>query len=297
MCTTFRLLFVLLVVYASSTPLTINEVPNIVIQFGHPRTATTLQFQTLCLMMVTVLSRLKKLDELQCQFFKQLPKPKSQKNHYSVLKTHALPSNLSYPHWLFTTYDPHSNSSDPTAELISRKANVKFKASIAQVERQGNSIAWEYQEMFGLSNAEMNNIIDYLRYWDILRLCCGLQMSSDWRNYLIEYYDNISGYENFINTAGHHKFTSPSYPACEIYDIDKVSYRLLNNPLAKLMLTYPNLKRMVQPSEVDGSLTETYCSMMNERIHTLHLGFNKDGTHNHKPNSLSKGEKSSGTSS
>ena len=286
------LYFFLLIVSTSGTRLTIDEVPNIVIQFGHPRTATTLQFQTVCLMMVTVLSRLQKLDQLECQFFKQLPKAKSQKNHYSVWKTHALPMDLSYSHWLFTTYDPQSKSSDPTAELAARKANVKFKASITQVEEQGISFAMKYQSFFGLSKSEMLDVIDYLRYWDILRLCCGLQMSSDWRNYLIDYYNgsqtNLTGYENFIKTSGHHNFTSPSYPACEIYDIDQVSYRLLRNPLAQQMLKYPNLRRMVQPSEADGPLTETYCSVMNEKIHVQRLGFNKNGLHQHnKPTKTS----------
>lgn len=59
----------------------------------------------------------------------------------------------------------------------------------------------------------MSDVFEFLRFWDVLRLCCGSQMSEDWRNEL----NPAEGY------TPHHDVHGSSFPACRMYDIDQVS--------------------------------------------------------------------------
>ena len=38
-----------------------------------------------------------------------------------------------------------------------------------------------YAELFGLSAGRLYALLEFLRFWDVLRQCCGVQMSADAR--------------------------------------------------------------------------------------------------------------------
>ena len=66
---------------------------------------------------------------------------------------------------------------------------------------------------------------EYLRYWEILRTCCGPQSSKD-------HQEHLHGMDGFSSTA-HPK--RPSFaldsPHCDIYDLDAVEEALFNTSL------------------------------------------------------------------
>ena len=201
---------------------------------------------------------------------------KSEKRNNStgwlMLKRHSFPDDRPKKNmWVFTTLDPSKRDSDHTVALAKANYEVKYVANVTNLERLGHFMAWEYQNIFQLTNFEMEEVVNFLRYWDILRICCGCQMSADWRDVLL----SGSDFKAYAKRIHHHNISSASYPACEMYDIDMVAMRFLDTNLAKKIRRYPELALfMMRPSEVDGPLTDTYCSQYNKDVQHYQLGFN-----------------------
>ena len=63
--------------------------------------------------------------------------------------------------------------------------NVTYEASLETLNRLGVHIIYEYQQFFNIPTKLMDLVYEYMRYWDILRVCCGPQMSEDWRQALL----------------------------------------------------------------------------------------------------------------
>ena len=131
--------------------------------------------------------------------------------------------------------------------------NVTYEASLETLNRLGVHIIYEYQQFFNIPTKLMDLVYEFMRYWDILRVCCGPQMSEDWRQTLL----------NNTSYRPHHSHESPAYPACEMYDLGKVETLYLNSVL---------MKHLSLPSIFDG----TYCSRCSANIQKRHLKFNKN---------------------
>merc|ERR1719414_2243097 len=58
-------------------------------------------------------------------------------------------------------------------------------------------------------------LVPYFSMWDILRLCCGRQMSKTWRA-------QLQGQK--IERG----LTNPQYPGCEFHDLDSVQHAFIN---------------------------------------------------------------------
>lgn len=73
----------------------------------------------------------------------------------------------------------------------------------------------DYQKIFLLPQKILDFISVYLRYWEVYRTCCGPQMSQSWREYL-------------QNNKSSRAQTNLDYPACEMYNLSETE-SLLNN--------------------------------------------------------------------
>lgn len=185
-----------------------------------------------------------------------------------VAKRHNFPLEEPKQLWVFTTLKSTDQSTNHVAALNNASFNVKFVADVAKVEMSGHYFAWQYQHIFNLTDIEMEEAVVFLRYWNILRLCCGMQMSADWRDFL-------SHPVNYTSTPHHHANNTSGDPACEMYNIDQVASRLLATNLAGIIKPHKNLAPfLLRPSQVDGELNETYCSDYNKQIAQYHVGFN-----------------------
>ena len=196
--------------------------------------------------------------------------------HYNVIKTHSITEYLNETPsdtWIFsTTSDRLSKTSkiklNRSIKLI-KKSNftIPYIADVNLVARRGHFIVYEYQDIFGFSDTKMEQIAEYFRYWDILRVCCGKQMSEDWRNHLAPR----------KNYKQHHRPHSPTYPACEMYNISEVEMRMIKTPAFKKLSQSDSLRRLVGKPEIsDVVLDGTYCSRCNKNIANRKLKFNQN---------------------
>lgn len=238
-------------------------VPDVIVQFGIPRTATTLQYRILCVMMAVVHEDEK--ESVRCNF-------NGTKSHkYTVIKTHELLESRvrSLPNgtWIFMTYSDKLAAKAKDRLLLTidmvRQNNITipFIAETKLVSERGYFIAYEYQAIFGISDALMKHIIDYLQYWEILRRCCGKQMSSDWLNHL-------SPMENY---RPHHDIHSATYPACEMYIISNVEKHFMNTYIYKRFAKTKSLKY-----SIGGPYDGSFCERCNDNIIKKRLQFNED---------------------
>ena len=101
------------------------------------------------------------------------------------------------------------------------KITIPYIADFDIVSKRGHTIIMEYQEYFNLSDHKKTSQIEqafvYIRYWDILRICCGMQMSADWRNQL----------RPLVTYKQHHYENSSAYTACEMYNMSNVEKPLM----------------------------------------------------------------------
>jgi len=231
------------------------------IQYGHPRTATTLQFQTLCYaMIVKHLSDPKSIRNLHCNYV-QVPA----KDQIGVVKTHVFPGG----HFASENFVVFATSSGDRTKIYEslKQAGfvVPFVSDLSFVAKYGYHSVLQYKDVLGMTDDEIGVVVEAIRYWDILRLCCGMQMSEDWRNRLYP----RSGYHD------HRTEHDLGYHGCEIYNISQVEEDFRSTVLYTSVAQYKHLKPMLRPSTVDGDLDGTYCLRYDEHVRATGIGFNK----------------------
>mmetsp|Transcript_15379 Transcript_15379/g.42564 ORF Transcript_15379/g.42564 Transcript_15379/m.42564 type:complete len:172 (+) Transcript_15379:768-1283(+) len=123
-------------------------------------------------------------------------------------------------------------------------------------------IRQHFGPLFRLSRESQDELVEYMRYWDILRRCCGKQMSGKWRN---EQFPEAKQAHDYNRTEYLH---SPRYHGCAMYDIDRVEDLFLQTPLYQKLVSHPQLEIVARPSQADPPLTGTYCSRYNEAVRT-----------------------------
>jgi hypothetical protein len=223
--------------------------PPIIIQYGKPRTATTLQFNILCA--IVSLHHISEIENVGCFYnpskYKKLPK-------YSVIKTHrihnyfdAVPPGT----WVVTTEDAGSKR-NLKSEIKSKRPNIILPLSIdfSDVKALGASIVYKYKLLFGVSDDNINHFTGYIKLWQILRVCCGRQISGKWRAFL------------FKKT-----YALSSLSPCLMYNISEIEKRFKNSYMFKLFSDKPLIRSVItKPSLVDGTLNGTYCETCNNNI-------------------------------
>lgn len=245
-----------------------------VLQVGMPRTATTLQFQTLCAVMFQRYADSN--QSVHCYFKGTGVVPCPVPGSYLVIKTHVPPKipacdNPVEP-WIFTS-TRSANRTTRWAQLppseriphISIPSAVKMTQTTGMLEEYGYKFfAAQYSRMFQLTTVQEVQLHDYLRYWDVLRQCCGTQMSKDWRAILVA---------GDPMAVGHHSVNRSAYPACEMYDLDAVEAKLMQTEIFRKFSR--RSKVLASVSTNDDPLNGTYCTATNEWIATNKAHFNE----------------------
>jgi len=238
----------------------IVEIPHSFLQYGKPRTVTTLQFQSLCMMAHMAFPNLRVICPALGQHFgnvfyvngsiadENVFFEAKRKNIVLVLKAHAprrfkLPTEI----WLFATSAEEREWRDIAVEETAvHNAPVKFVQTMSELREKGFKLVKEYKDVFGFSSQQIDELMEYLRYWTILRQCCGCQMSHDRMLDIAE-------------TKGNRRWahTDPLYPACEIYNITNLELQFASSVLYK---RHGHRNRQLRTvSDLDGNLDGTYC--------------------------------------
>lgn len=232
-----------------------TEVPDTVIQYGKPRSATTLQSEALCDIMLLI-----KGSSVRCGFVSDLNSQEQMnqvQSEFRVIKTHQPPEK--WPQhmfkdnaWFFFTGDDGTNWQSEAARLANDLGrDVKYVQLRDNLAMHGYTVVSDYQQIFDLDKSQVESLLTYLRYWDVIRQCCGDQMSQDWRATL----QNDTAHEL------HWTLEDAAYPACEIYDLDTVQSNMLNTKLSRLR----GLNSVV--------MAEHKCSFINRQIVCQNLKF------------------------
>jgi len=111
---------------------------------------------------------------------------------------------------------------------------VPFVSDLSFVAKYGYHSVLQYKDVLGMTDDEIGVVVEAIRYWDILRLCCGMQMSEDWRNRL---YPEI-GYHD------HRTEHDLGYHGCEIYNISQVEEDFRSTILFTSVAQYEHLRPM-----------------------------------------------------
>lgn len=177
-----------------------SERAQIILQAGAPRTGTTFQFQVLCATMC-----LAHLDDdafVDCEYVTPFALANFSANfsawsqssikRYKVLKTHSLQvatsarDKMKSTSQLFVTAqrsadkDPKEKGWQSFKKQLEEKWNapIKFVQLYDDLLLLGHALAFEYGQIFNLNQEQIHSLVAYIRYWEILRRCCGAQMSA-----------------------------------------------------------------------------------------------------------------------
>ena len=242
--------------------------PIHLVQVGPYRTATTLQHMTVCAGLVLRLWNYpRRLSRTFCGFWGEHHYLKATANSNTVWKEHTLKRVLQIPPSEVTA--AFTTRADYAESL--RKANhtVGLLLPVRDAARMGYHSALAYQRALGLTDDETDVLLQFIRWWDVLRVCCGPQMSEDWREML---------HRHPFAYKFRYGRDDPGSPACGTYNISAVELAFLNNKLAKRMYAHsPRLNPSpfstfsAHGDELDG----TYCARYNEAVRTRGIGFNQ----------------------
>ena len=152
----------------------------------------------------------------------------------------------------------------------------------------------------------MELVYDFMRYWDVLRLCCGPQMNEDWRHELVLQEEAAratttsttvvaaaavaatttttttttttpakSGLDGDGEYKPHHGRHTPGFFPCEAYDIDKVEAFVMDTSVWKRFRKHPALGVSTSSRHPTAMLDGHYCSRCNRDIRKHGLKFNE----------------------
>ncbi|KAL7473429.1 hypothetical protein ACHAXS_014105 [Conticribra weissflogii] len=227
---------------------------------GHPRTATTLLFNMVATSYFLYLLKYDsdKASKLGVMQFKRDDAEKFLKRAEGpyVLKTHNDLSGFLVKDTVLFTAALDKNEAREAMERLTREGHtVAFIQDMESLKENGVlGLVEQYVDGFGLSSEQGKDLADYFSKWEILRQCCGQQMSARWRNDMLP--------EKFKRKDLSH------HPTCPTYDIDEVEQKFMKTNLFSLIEQYSNMLPMNRPSLNDDDLNGTYCSSYNHLVRT-----------------------------
>ena len=232
------------------------------IQAGPTRTATTLQWQTVCVSLFLQIRANCDPSHLKHVYCSMLSE-KQEEYPYSVLKSHS---------HNFTKFSPNSSINFVTTSkmwaksLRRRGLSVRavsdpsvLKRDATNTELSFQKYVMKYAKVFQLSQDDFQELYGYLLKWDILRVCCGMQMSKHWRKQLERGTESERG----------------SHEVCtKNIDIGAIERSYLQLNLTSSLKRNLVVADAVKPSNVDGDLDGTYCERYRSFVKTNPTGFN-----------------------
>ena len=249
---------------------TMDDIPKFLLQVGQPRQATTLQHRTICVFtLMRIIEAGLNTTDLICQYTKSF---RNKQQEYAVIKIHE--PRLTYNNsiystaWVFgTDYNYRELTlcpSDNNCTYYGKNDHI-LTVNITTLQNMGLMYVISlYQNVFKLREYDIHHVRIFLKYWEILRKCCGLQMSMSYRITLNPYLNSSSA---------HYRAPSSEPHECVLYNIDAVYEAITKTYIGKL-LNGTNLDHVMRPSDEDKPYYATYCSDYNYATKALHLGFN-----------------------
>lgn len=190
------------------------HLPSRFVQYGVPRTATTLQF-------ISMRACLCAIGHTSAQVIKahNLSRVINQARTGAVLfvtSGKGFDSPSPYEPWQFEARELENAWKIP-------KGSIWYVQNVAAVAKLEWKIVTDYKEIFGLSKEQFGPVVQFMRLWDVLRRCCGPQMSLDYRMRMY----GKKGYRPHLTSE------SVAWDACDLYDIDQVERRYMRSSLYK----------------------------------------------------------------
>lgn len=233
-----------------------------IVTHGHPRTATTLLFNmaTVSYFVYLLKHEPENIPTIHLQLWKRedagnkILKRENEKT--LILKTHlSLDNFLADNSVIFTTAMDKKEAAETRVALETEGHTVAFVQDMESLKEGGiEEMVQNYVVGYGLSDKDRDDLTDYFANWEILRQCCGQQMSAKWRNDMMP--------QEFKRKD------LPHHPNCATYDIDSIAQAFMKSSLFAKIELYPNMHPMNKPSLNDDNLHATYCSDYNHRVRT-----------------------------
>jgi hypothetical protein len=164
-----------------------GRIPSIWVQLGPPRTASTVQYVTLLLIGHILCPQLhtsfvwwpgKATNKLNVSY--------NNPNGLQIYKVHQdklmEKINKDTPLYLFYSTDKNISAKDKTKALKGKK--VTYVQEMQRLIDSNDSLVSDYKDFFNLSSRAVNNVATYVKYFSIIRQCCGAQASHGWVEYL-----------------------------------------------------------------------------------------------------------------
>ena len=127
-------------------------------------------------------------------------------------------------------------------------------------------IVEDYRPFFDITDDEFSDVVQYVRAWDVLRRCCGPQMSADYRARLY----------NDTRYVPHRGPGSVDYDSCEMYDVDAIERELVGLRLFKQCKELRTPGSTLQEGVAWAALDGTFCSRYKEAAIKTGAGFNEN---------------------
>jgi hypothetical protein len=183
---------------------------------------------------------------------------KSKAGQFLVVKTHDPCNALRFANdttAIFSTVSHHPGFNFTEFAYVQNVSMLKENLMSAYM------VVWKYQSIFALTDSEMVAVAAYFELWDILRLCCGKQMSKHWRHWLTTYETTNSRHAAAVVNL------------CQQRNISQVETDLLLTSVAKQLRKSRN-NDMVRPSTSEP-LSGSYCELYKRGVKEKHLKFDE----------------------
>lgn len=267
-----------------------------IFQYGPPRTASTTQFNMACVSLFlhirahspnllnsticTVAGSFSNEEEAYKFTLQQDNMPQAVKSHVAEPD----PRQVNNSTFIFASCDRKTDAEQTKVMLEAKGLNVGVIQDLETLKKLGID-HWlkVYADFFSLSPNDLQVMSKYFKIWNVLRQCCGMQMSKSYRNDLLPSDKKNSEFR--------------PHPFCGSIDTDVVEASFMNTELYRLISQYQLMRRMNRPSTVDGDLNGTYCSRYSAAVREhgipedkkIHDGLNSryKGIENHWDEELS----------
>lgn len=261
----------------------IKENTTVFMQVGTPRTGSTLMWYTVC--SAVRLLHGKDVDCGMVDFGK--PDFNKDKKKYYVGKTHdqnngdagklrtalndssaeiawfITQDSLHSPHYRVNSKDnvqPNQNSNPDVRDAWNKRAGTSRAVpgtlvatmELSNLIKYDISVIYDYQDIFQLSDSQTEMLYQHMRYWDILRKCCGYQQSVHNRDILHQRVDEYG-----------EAFLYPNFPACSMYNISVVEDMFLHTELSKM---FPEDLYLIHGGNKGMYITHGMCEREQQRI-------------------------------
>ena len=240
----------------------IGRAQKMLIQYGPPRSATTFQWQA--------------LRAAAC--LRDGAPPEIVKVHKEEQLRGALRRAKATGFLLFATARgggdrrPRCADAGRDAERTRVELSEKLGAAVDHVqlyehlERCGSNVqVYAYAEKLGLDDGAGDDVLEYMRYWSVLRRCCGPQMSFDYRARLL-------GLPRADN-AKSRSLNDPAYDACETYNLTAVERHVLRTRVASVC--GPSMAQLSYKLPFANNITVGSCARYEAAVVSQHLRFNR----------------------